>query len=131
VGVDGSAPAAHAVRFAISMAADAKPARIYLCGVLLPVEEMAIHDSSDPPVHAFDDAFLERAREETRLGGVDAVTQLLHGDPADELVREAAFVGADLLVLGTRPSGPMHELAPNSLILRVLDHAPCPVVLAR
>lgn len=131
VGVDGSEPSMNAVRMAMRVAAEARPSRLHLCAVLMPVQEMAMHDTSARPARTFDDNFLERAREEARRGGVETATRLLHGDPADVLAHEADALGADLLVLGTRDEGPLHEHKPGSLVLRVLDQAACPVVLCR
>jgi nucleotide-binding universal stress UspA family protein len=131
VGVDGSGPSMDAVRFAMRIAADARGARIHLCAVLVAAQEMAMHDTSARPARVLDDSFLERARDETRRGGItDAVTQVLHGDPAEELVRAALDLHADLIVLGVRRAGPLHALMAGSLTLRVIDRAPCPVVLS-
>ena len=129
VGVDGSAPSQDAVRFAMRVVGDAKAARVHLCAVRAAVEELALHDTSARPARVLDDRFLEQAGAAAKAAGREALTEILHGDPAEVLVKRAAELRADLLVLGTRRAGPLRELMPGSLVLRVLDAAPCPVAL--
>ncbi len=65
------------------------------------------------------------------LGGIaNAETQVLHGDPAEQLVRAALDLQGDLIVLGVRRAGPLHALMSGSLTMRVIDGAPCPVALS-
>ncbi len=49
------------------------------------------------------------------------------GDPASELL--AAAHGADLLVLGSPPEGPLGQLAFGSVAAACVRHATCPTVL--
>ena len=45
------------------------------------------------------------------------------GDPADELLKAASTLGADVIVIGTQPNG--------SVGSRLLEHAPCDVLVVR
>jgi nucleotide-binding universal stress UspA family protein len=45
------------------------------------------------------------------------------GDPAEELIRAAAALGADVLVIGSRPNG--------SVTAELLERAPCDVLVVR
>jgi nucleotide-binding universal stress UspA family protein len=58
-----------------------------------------------------------------------ALPILLHGVAATELVR-AARLGVDLLVLGSRPGGPIRRSLHHSVSNAVLAEAPCPVLIA-
>jgi nucleotide-binding universal stress UspA family protein len=62
---------------------------------------------------------------------VDARTVDIEGYPADELVDYAASVGADLLVVGSRGRGQLASLLLGSTSNRVVNHAPCDVLVVR
>jgi nucleotide-binding universal stress UspA family protein len=57
-----------------------------------------------------------------------ALPVLEHGDPVRKLL-EAAEVGVDLLVLGSRGFGPVMRLLIGSVSSRVIRGAPCPVMV--
>jgi nucleotide-binding universal stress UspA family protein len=50
------------------------------------------------------------------------------GDPVEKLLEHAAE-GVDLLVLGSRGYGPMLRLIAGSVSVKVIRHAPCPVLI--
>jgi nucleotide-binding universal stress UspA family protein len=58
-------------------------------------------------------------------------TRVLRGRPASALIEEAGRWGADLIVLGSRGHGPLESLLLGSVSAEVVDHAPCPVLVAR
>jgi len=58
-------------------------------------------------------------------------TRLLHGRPASAIVDEARRWDADLVVIGARGHGPLESLLLGSVSAEVVDHAPCPVLVAR
>ena len=60
---------------------------------------------------------------------VDAV--LLRDRPASALVDQAGEFEADLVVVGSRGHGPIASLLLGSVSTEVVDHAPCPVLVAR
>jgi nucleotide-binding universal stress UspA family protein len=57
-----------------------------------------------------------------------ALPVLERGDPVKKLI-EAAEVGVDLLVLGSRGFGPVLRLLIGSVSSRVIRGAPCPVMV--
>jgi nucleotide-binding universal stress UspA family protein len=56
---------------------------------------------------------------------------LLRGRPASAIVKEARGFGADLVVLGSRGHGQIRSMLLGSVSAEVVDHAPCPVLVAR
>jgi nucleotide-binding universal stress UspA family protein len=54
-----------------------------------------------------------------------------HGRPASILVDEVAAVDADLLIVGSRGQGVIRELIMGSVSSEVIEHARCPVIVAR
>jgi len=75
----------------------------------------------------------EAAVFELRMAGMAAYGQVRHalvGKAAEEIVAEATEWGADLIILGpSRRSGLATRLL-GSATLHVLQHAPCPVLVA-
>jgi nucleotide-binding universal stress UspA family protein len=53
------------------------------------------------------------------------------GRPATVIVSEAEQLGADLVIVGSREHGALASLALGSVAAEVVDHAPCPVLVAR
>jgi nucleotide-binding universal stress UspA family protein len=97
----------------------------------------------DVPVRSLEDADreleLRRSFEHqlptvaAKLGAPDrsCETRILRGRPATELVKEAERWSADLIVVGSRSLGRLGSLLLGSTSAEVVDHAPCPVLVAR
>jgi nucleotide-binding universal stress UspA family protein len=66
-----------------------------------------------------------------RASGLDADGGVLRGRPATVLVDEANRFAADLIVAGSRGHGPIASLVLGSVSAELVDHAPCPVFVAR
>jgi nucleotide-binding universal stress UspA family protein len=66
-----------------------------------------------------------------RAARLDADGEVLHGRPATILVDEAHRFAADLIVAGSRGHGPIASLVLGSVSAELVDHAPCPVLVAR
>jgi nucleotide-binding universal stress UspA family protein len=63
---------------------------------------------------------------------VPIVEGVVHrGHPATVVVDEARRFGADLVVAGSRGHGPIASLVLGSVSAEIVDHAPCPVLVAR
>jgi nucleotide-binding universal stress UspA family protein len=60
-----------------------------------------------------------------------SVRQAMGADVADEIVRLAAEVDAELLVIGLRPRTPVGKMIMGSVAQRVLIDAPCPVLAVK
>jgi nucleotide-binding universal stress UspA family protein len=73
----------------------------------------------------------EEARERLRRAGLDAAACVRDGDPAAELLAEAAETAADLIVVGSRGRTGLARLALGSVARRVLHHASASVLIVR
>jgi nucleotide-binding universal stress UspA family protein len=132
VGFDGS-PAAHeALEVGSELAiANGAALRVYTVARKYASLPSADNDGRAPgmPTEA------QRLREELH----EAVSQLptearplpvfLRGHPATELIR-AVELGVDLLILGTRPGGPLRRALHASVSDAVLAQARCPVLIS-
>ncbi len=56
---------------------------------------------------------------------------IVHGRPGSAIVDEAAAADADLVVVGSRGHGTIATMLLGSTAAEVVDHAPCPVLVAR
>ena len=56
---------------------------------------------------------------------------LLRGRPASAIVDEAGAFDADMVVMGSRGHGTIATMVLGSTAAEVVDHAPCPVLVAR
>lgn len=71
---------------------------------------------------------LARREKEAAASGIAATTTLLEGATASEIVRRAADIGADLIVLGTHGRRGLAHAVLGSVAERVVEHADCPVL---
>ena len=74
---------------------------------------------------------VERVAQELRGTSTEVETMVRGGAPADQIVRAADEIEADLIVLGGRGRGSMEAIVLGSVAYRVLHHAPCPVLVTR
>lgn len=88
------------------------------------------HQADRPP--ALTDAILARARELLEPEVPSVRTKVRIGHPAVEIIREAKEGGYDLIIVGNSQN---HSLVKRFLLgstaLRVVERAPCPVLLAK
>jgi nucleotide-binding universal stress UspA family protein len=63
--------------------------------------------------------------------GLRLESAILRGRPATVLVEEAATSGADVMIVGSRGQGTIAELVLGSVSAEVVEHAACPVLVAR
>lgn len=90
----------------------------------------------DPPndrLRIFDDVAcrLLDIADRLRIGDRTVHIEVLDGRPATEIVRDAERWGADLIVVGARGLSTARRLLIGSVSSEVVDHAPCPVLVAR
>lgn len=76
---------------------------------------------------------LEAAEREIRCAHADLVIEsiMLRGRAASVIVEEAREMRADLVVVGHRGQGRWESMLLGSVSAEVVDHSPCPVLVAR
>ncbi|MCG8917487.1 universal stress protein [Actinokineospora sp. PR83] len=135
VGVDGSAPALDAVRWAAEDAVrHGLPLRLVHACATPPLR----HHRSTAVASDSLDLLIDRGRQFLREAvafavhvcpGLETEQDLRVGQPAEVLLDAAA--GARMLVTGSRGLGGFRDLLLGSVSSAVSDHATCPVVVVR
>jgi nucleotide-binding universal stress UspA family protein len=74
---------------------------------------------------------IARAEVDLAMPGVKVEGFLLHGRPGSSIVDEAGAMSADLVVVGSRGHGRIATMLLGSTASEIVDHAPCPVLVAR
>jgi nucleotide-binding universal stress UspA family protein len=74
---------------------------------------------------------LRQLSELLRQNGYPTETVVVQGRPADVLLAEADELAADLVVVGSRGLGVTASALLGSVSAALVDHAPCPVLVAR
>jgi len=135
VGVDGSAHARQALRFALSEAA-LRGARVDVVGSwavpplaatgvgLVPAFDLLRTELGDSTREVLAGELADAA---DAAAGVEVEQHVAQGDAAGALVEAAA--GADLLVVGSRGRGGVTGTVIGSVSRACLHHAPCPVAV--
>jgi len=72
-----------------------------------------------------------RAETVLKRDGLTLDGFLVRGRPASSIVDEAEGMNADLVVVGSRGHGTIATMVLGSTAAEVVDHAPCPVLVAR
>jgi len=132
IATDGSKSAAEAVAFGLDLA-EKQGASVFLvhvapeldwAPVLGPVPVKVPHVSCDA-----DRRPLQDAMDMSEQCGVDAQSELLVGDIADEIVAYADTIAADLIVIGSRGHGAIASALLGSVSHAILHEAKRPVLV--
>lgn len=127
---DGSAEAKHALD-RVSEIASAVPSQVAVVSVAEPIyKEPRYAGLVDPGEEQSHRRLLEEAAEELRGRGVEATTAKEVGQPAATIL-DAARVGADLVVVGSRHRGLIKRLLFGSVSAELVVEAPCDVLVVR
>jgi nucleotide-binding universal stress UspA family protein len=74
---------------------------------------------------------LAEARTSLEAAGLAVEVELLRGRPSSAIVDDGKHWGPDLIVVGSRGHGPVETALLGSVSAAVVDHATCPVLVAR
>ena len=74
---------------------------------------------------------LQEARPALEAAGLTVEAELLRGRPSAAIVDDARIWGPDLIVVGSRGHGPVETAVLGSVSAAIVDHATCPVLVAR
>lgn len=135
VGIDGTAPALAAARWAAAIAARRGASLTLVSVVAVPDTRIVAPRWADTDLRDMLRAEARRALRQAAAvvhadrPGVDPATLVLDGDPAAELL--VAAESARLLVVAAGGAAPLRTLLLGSTALRVADAAHCPVAVWR
>lgn len=132
---DGSVHAAHAERLAASIAWPAGSSiealavtQLHLVERDFPVAAaLGLHEEIDRRA----EEQLRSVRRALEREGREVGSRRRSGRPGEVIVDEAAAFGADLIVVGSRGRGLLASALLGSVAAEVVDHAACPVLVAR
>ena len=138
--VDGSESSLRAIEKAVEFGVT-KDVEIHVITVVLPVHTTPSKnpyipsDMADNLRKAGKEAavdILETAKDKVcSLNGVCASKEILEGDPAEEIVRYAQEIDADLIVMGSRGLSTFGRLLLGSVSQKVLHNAHCSMLIVR
>ena len=74
---------------------------------------------------------LAQAGERLQLSGLQLQTKIRVGHRAQEIIAEATAGRYELIIMGKRPSHRLKTRFLGSTATRVMEHAPCPVIVAK
>jgi nucleotide-binding universal stress UspA family protein len=79
-----------------------------------------------------DQAWEPLLRAPSQADAPEVRTKIRIGRPAEQIILEAREGNYDLVILGDRKEGnPVSRFRPGAIALRVVDYAPCPVLVTR
>lgn len=131
--VDGSQHATRAATYAMKMAG-LIPARLLLvhCHRPFPVKlgEPYFQKAVDKIMQASAD-LLSPFRSLLEEGGADFGDMVLEGPPAEKICEVARIEDCEMIIMGSRGRSDLKGLLLGSVAHRVLQQAPCPVLIVR
>jgi len=138
VPIDGSEPSLQAVRMAlriVEVCPDCKLTLLYVIDKLVLNELVRFSARSEAEVEAElkdqGEKYLELAKKEAQRQSVSAHSRVQKGDPFEEIVAAADGLHADLIIMGHTGRRGTTRILIGSVTQRVLDYAPCPVLVMK
>jgi nucleotide-binding universal stress UspA family protein len=135
IATDGSPSAREAVAFGLELAAQQSAEAVVVHVVpavdIVPTSGFGMMSALPHPLSADDRVALEEASTLAAEQGISARTELLTGNPVDEIVAYADSIDADLIVVGSRGHGAVASALLGSVSQGVLHEARRPVLVFR
>lgn len=138
VPIDGSEPSLQAVHMTlriVELCPACQMTVLYVTDKLVLNELVRFSKRSEQEVEAELEEqgrrYLELARKSAERQGVTAQSQTRRGDPFEEVIAAANDLDADLIVMGHTGRRGTSRVLIGSVTQRVLDYAPCPVLVMK
>lgn len=134
VGLDGSDAGNHALELALELA-KLSDGSVHVVSVEehLPAYAATVGEVDDED--RYESEYFQRLHADvTRAANerqVPITAEIQRGHAAETLVRAAQLSHADILIIGHTGHSRLHNLFLGSTADRVVEHAPCPVLVAR
>lgn len=131
VAYDGSLQARRAVEVAVDLARKYGAAVTLLTAIQHPSYAGTIGevDEADHEQRHAVEQIQREAVEYARLRGIDPSVEIVSGHPAEAIVEYARAHHVDLIVMGHRGMSTIQRFFVGSVADRVVDHAPCMVLV--
>jgi nucleotide-binding universal stress UspA family protein len=130
---DGSAPAFNALKLALTLARQ-NQSELHMVSVMevdyLPEFVEEISEETGRAARRFR-GILQRAKDMAEQSHIKLHTHLLTGHPVRDVVKLAADIGADLLVIGATGHSALYERMIGSRADRMVQLAHCPVLVVK
>jgi len=133
VGVDGSVSSLLALKYASGLA-ESYGAKLIMVHSYPHTSDLREYDEYDKLLAKRKDAghkVLDLARDNVNAYAVDVEVDLLEGPAANALLKVVKARRADLVVIGTRGMGSLKGVIFGSVSTKVMQYAPCPVMVVR
>jgi nucleotide-binding universal stress UspA family protein len=134
LGVDGSEHALHAAKTASDLARNMKSNILRIVVAFDPVPPYLGEPNLQAAISARmkeADTILQKALEAVGEIPGEVHTEILEGSPAEAILDVANTRKVDLIVMGSRGLGRLKGLLIGSQSQKVVQHAPCPVLIVR
>lgn len=138
VPIDGSEPSLEAVQMALRIVVicpECKLTLLYVIDKLVLNELVRFSARSEAEVESElkeqGEKYLELAKKEAQRKGAPAQCRVQKGDPFEEIVAAANSLHADLIIMGHTGRRGTTRVLIGSVTQRVLDYAPCPVLVMK
>jgi nucleotide-binding universal stress UspA family protein len=135
IATDGSSSAREAVAFGLELAAEQRAEAIVVHAApaldIVPTATFGIPGAMPHTLGTPERVVLEEASALAAEKGISARTELLSGNPVDEIVAYADSIDADLIVVGSRGHGAVASALLGSVSQGVLHEARRPVLVFR
>jgi nucleotide-binding universal stress UspA family protein len=130
---DGSAPAFKALELALALAKQNR-SELHMVSVVevdyMPEFLEEVRQETEAAAKRFHKV-LQRANAAAEKSGVTLHTHTLNGHPVRDVVNLAGELKADLLVIGATGHSALYERTIGSRADRMIQLAPCPVLVAK
>jgi nucleotide-binding universal stress UspA family protein len=130
---DGSAPAFNAFSLALALAGQ-NQSKLHMVSVkeidYLPEFVEEVREEAGTAWRRFRNV-LQRARDLASASNIELHAHVLTGHPVRDVVRLAADIKADLLVIGATGHSALYERMIGSRADRMVQLAPCPVLVVK
>jgi len=135
VPTDGSDPSMRAADFAIKLAKhfNSEIIAIYVIDRLILEEVSKVQERYvlEEEIKGKAERCLNYIVKSAEREGLKVSSILVEGQPHDQIVRHAESLGADMIVMGSRGRRGTERILIGSVAERVIEYAPCPVLVLR
>lgn len=135
VPTDGSEPSMRAAEFAIKLAKkfNSEIITVYVIDRLIMEEVSKVHEKQEleDEIKRKAERSLNYVVKSAEIEGLKATPILLEGQPYDQIIRQAEISSVDIIVMGTTGRRGMERILIGSVAERVIEYAPCPVLVVK